>query len=162
MANRTREARTRALVQVLNRRIRVVERQDELHGDRGESSLLRVCAELFDEWIAAVGLIMSAITAAQEELRQTRENAAGWHRAIETICTMAGVSPALSADESAAALQAWLTAQQAEIAKARAARQLVNAQAEDEGLWFVAQTAPEAYLQAALRTLHAVIEGSHD
>jgi hypothetical protein len=32
------------------------------------------------------------------------------------------------------------------------------AQAEDEGLWFVAQTAPEAYLQAALRRLHAAIE----
>lgn len=35
---------------------------------------------------------------------------------------------------------------------------LVNQQAEDEGLWFVAQTAPEAYLQAALRKLHAAIE----
>lgn len=38
------------------------------------------------------------------------------------------------------------------------ARQLVNEQAEDEGLWFVAQTAPEAYLQAALRRLHAAVE----
>jgi hypothetical protein len=31
-------------------------------------------------------------------------------------------------------------------------------QAEDEGLWFIAQTAPEAYLQEALRRLHAAIE----
>lgn len=37
-------------------------------------------------------------------------------------------------------------------------RALVNQQAEDEGLWFEAKTAPEAYLQAELRKLHAVIE----
>ncbi len=36
---------------------------------------------------------------------------------------------------------------------------LVNAQAEDYGLWFNAQTATEAYLQQALRELHKVIEG---
>ncbi len=35
---------------------------------------------------------------------------------------------------------------------------LVNEQAEDAGLWFVAETCAEAYLQAALRRLHAVIE----
>jgi len=38
------------------------------------------------------------------------------------------------------------------------ALQLVNEQAEDEGLWFIARTAPEAYLQQELRRLHAVIE----
>lgn len=35
---------------------------------------------------------------------------------------------------------------------------LVDEQAEDEGLWFIARTAPEAYLQQELRRLHAVIE----
>lgn len=35
---------------------------------------------------------------------------------------------------------------------------LVKEQAEDEGLWFIARTAPEAYLQQALRELHALIE----
>lgn len=39
-------------------------------------------------------------------------------------------------------------------------RALTDEQAEDEGLWFFAQTAPEAYLQQELRRLHAVIEGS--
>jgi hypothetical protein len=39
-----------------------------------------------------------------------------------------------------------------------AARALVALQAEDDGLWFVAQTAPEAYLQQELRKLHALIE----
>jgi hypothetical protein len=37
-------------------------------------------------------------------------------------------------------------------------KKLVEEQAEDEGLWFVAETAPEAYLQAALRKLHAAVE----
>lgn len=36
----------------------------------------------------------------------------------------------------------------------------VNEQAEDEGLWFEARTAPEAYLQQELRRLHKLIEES--
>ncbi len=39
-----------------------------------------------------------------------------------------------------------------------ALRQLVNQQAEDAGLWFMAHYASEAYLQEALRALHATIE----
>ncbi len=35
---------------------------------------------------------------------------------------------------------------------------LVNEQAEDEGLWFLARTVPEAYLQQELRRLHALVE----
>ena len=38
-------------------------------------------------------------------------------------------------------------------------REAVNSQAEDEGLWFEAKTAPEAYLQQELRRLHEIIEG---
>lgn len=37
-------------------------------------------------------------------------------------------------------------------------KQLVARQAEDPGLWFDAVNASEAYLQAALRMLHAAIE----
>lgn len=37
-------------------------------------------------------------------------------------------------------------------------RKLVEEQANDEGLWFQARTAPEAYLQQQLRLLHEVIE----
>ncbi len=37
-------------------------------------------------------------------------------------------------------------------------QKLVDEQAEDDGLWFDAETAPEAYLQAKLRELHAAIE----
>ena len=33
-------------------------------------------------------------------------------------------------------------------------------QAEDEGIWFEAETAPEAYLQMELRELHDLIEMS--
>lgn len=38
------------------------------------------------------------------------------------------------------------------------AQKLVNEQAEDEGLWFEARTAPEAYLQQELRRLHRAVE----
>lgn len=37
-------------------------------------------------------------------------------------------------------------------------KKLVLKQAEDEGLWFIAQYASEAYLQRALRLLHKAIE----
>jgi hypothetical protein len=37
------------------------------------------------------------------------------------------------------------------------ARALVRKQAADEGLWFEAETAPEAYLQSALTMLHTTI-----
>ena len=37
---------------------------------------------------------------------------------------------------------------------------LTEAQAQDDGLWFVAKTAPEAYLQQELRKLHAAIEAA--
>ena len=39
------------------------------------------------------------------------------------------------------------------------AQDLVTQQAEDEGLWFRATSASEAYLQQELRRLHAMIEG---
>lgn len=35
---------------------------------------------------------------------------------------------------------------------------MVENQAEDEGLWFITETAPEAYLQQELRKLHKAIE----
>ena len=38
------------------------------------------------------------------------------------------------------------------------AKALVAKQAEDEGLWFEAATAPEAYLQEKLRDLHEAVE----
>lgn len=37
-------------------------------------------------------------------------------------------------------------------------QKIVDEQAEDEGLWFIAETAPEGYLQQELRRLHAAIE----
>lgn len=47
-------------------------------------------------------------------------------------------------------------------AQGSAVRELVDKQAEDEGLWFQAETAPEAYLQQELRKLHALIEKEHE
>ena len=37
---------------------------------------------------------------------------------------------------------------------------LVDEQAADGGIWFVAATAPENYLQQELRRLHAAVEGA--
>lgn len=37
-------------------------------------------------------------------------------------------------------------------------REIITDQANDEGLWFDADRAPEAYLQRALRDLHGVVE----
>ncbi len=42
--------------------------------------------------------------------------------------------------------------------KCKEIQELVDEQAEDAGLWLVAKTAPEAYLQQELRKLHALIE----
>ena len=42
------------------------------------------------------------------------------------------------------------------------AQTVVDEQAEDEGLWFIAATAPEAYLQQELRRLHAAIDPPGD
>lgn len=36
--------------------------------------------------------------------------------------------------------------------------ELINEQANDEGLWFVAGTATEEYLMRALRVLHDAVE----
>ena len=35
---------------------------------------------------------------------------------------------------------------------------LVSEQAKDEGLWFIAETAPEGYLQKHLRHLHELVD----
>ena len=63
-----------------------------------------------------------------------------------------------------AALQMTKTTHALKIAAVEAQRdaiqQVVDEQAEDEGLWFVAQTAAEAYLQQELRRLHAAVEGA--
>jgi len=37
-------------------------------------------------------------------------------------------------------------------------RKMVDKQAEDEGIWFNAETAPEAYIQQEFRKLHGLIE----
>ena len=62
------------------------------------------------------------------------------------------------ADLTAALARAEARAAAAE-RKLAEVRALVEAQALDEGLWFIAATAPEGYLQQELRRLHAAIEG---
>jgi hypothetical protein len=45
------------------------------------------------------------------------------------------------------------------VAQYQQARAIVDEQAADGGLWFIPQTAAEAYLMQELRKLHAAIEG---
>ena len=53
----------------------------------------------------------------------------------------------------------WLESSHSEhVSSGNRALTLVNAQAKDGGLWFTANLAPEAYLQEALRKLHAAVE----
>ena len=40
----------------------------------------------------------------------------------------------------------------------KALRKIVDEQAEDDGLWFKAETCAEAYVQQELRKLHAAVE----
>ena len=70
-------------------------------------------------------------------------------------------------DERAAALQAvnddlakMVGEMRRDLAAFRSALALAASQAEDDGLWFVAHTAPEAYLQQELRRLHAALEST--
>lgn len=44
----------------------------------------------------------------------------------------------------------------------RIIKAIVDEQAEDAGLWFLDETASEAYLQMELRRLHAAIEALED
>ena len=62
-----------------------------------------------------------------------------------------------------AAYKAMLEAASAsddELALLKHIRTITDCQAEDEGLWFDAVTAPEAYLQQELRKLHSAIEAA--
>ena len=56
------------------------------------------------------------------------------------------------------ALNCWMCVLMDLRVSIRAILRKVDAQANDEGLWFIAETAPEAYLQGELRELHRIIE----
>lgn len=46
-----------------------------------------------------------------------------------------------------------------ELRKLAEARRVMDEQANDDGIWFIAETAAEAYLQQELRRLHEAVEG---
>ncbi len=67
---------------------------------------------------------------------------AGRRPTHEAGCVLVSVAPARLAAE-------WATVDA-----------VIDEQARDDGLWFLAPTAPEAYLQRALRRLHAAVEAA--
>lgn len=65
----------------------------------------------------------------------------------------------LNDDAAYAKLQAMAAELERLTAESARIRAVVGEQANNEGLWFVAKYATEAYLQSELRRLHGVIEG---
>ena len=70
--------------------------------------------------------------------------------------------PAATLIAKAREMDAALAEARKDTERLAAAQRLVDAQAEDAGLWFIARTAPEGYLQQELRKLHAAIEAKED
>ena len=93
------------------------------------------------------------------ELQKVIDRRMGNH--LSLMADLAGAIDGLDPKDKTTWPQSWLD----EITVIDAARKYANLrtvvdnQAKDEGLWFVASTAPEAYLQQGLRRLHAAIEG---
>jgi len=89
--------------------------------------------------------------------------AAIWRSVISGLFKEARISPP-SESVSRKVIDIWaavISQHIGELAEGESINRLlaiVNAQAEDEGLWFVAHDAPTSYIQQELRRLHAEIE----
>jgi len=71
----------------------------------------------WEEMREIVGLLREAASTLRA-LADQGQYAEGWHRAVETICTIVGVSPALSSDESVVAVRERVEAIRQETARA--------------------------------------------
>ncbi len=83
-------------------------------------------------------------------------------RVAQVVHRIIGAPSALVPPAAVEQLIRWLTAvvvsvRADEHQRWRAIRDVVDAQVEDGGVWFTAQTAAEAYLQQELRTLHTAV-----
>jgi hypothetical protein len=127
-----------------------------LHGNEKYPYPLSIETDDGSKWIARDGFVSSLdaarLIAAAPELRdkviKLEQELIIEKKALESVC-----ADREQLREEALAKFPREHRMQQEIERLRAARNelksIVDAQAEDEGLWFVAQTAPEAYLQAA-------------
>ncbi len=106
--------------------------------DEARAELAKVKA-VNDNWLSAC--------------QQTRDERDALRAAIEACTGEMGCQAYKLLPPAAAAPEAGLRSNYSGAVK------LVNEQAEDDGLWFNPQYATEAYLQQALRKLHAAIEG---
>ncbi len=92
---------------------------------------------------------LAAIDAAKEDYtRGTSKGRHGLHSGSYKYATVDTILAALDLARAVVEMQAWKGF----------AIELVNAQSEDDGLWFQAKTAPENYLQQELRKLHSAVE----
>lgn len=128
---------------------------------------LRDMASLIEEQAAPVDeqriKMLRAFADALEKLKVAED---GWKRECDDANKLLrgmGLQPEQFRTEGgslmvAKALNAALEENARLMAELAKLRQKVAQQAEDEGLWFRAATAPEAYLQQELRKLHAAVE----
>lgn len=117
-----------------------------------------------DEHIAVTSTVwvnVIEITQERDELRLEVERAWAEVQRLRTEHTYAVADVRQLEAENKRLTNGWdQTLNQLENAHAeiREIREMVDRQAEDEGLWFIRVTASEAYLQQELRSLHDRIE----
>ena len=76
---------------------------------------------------------------------------------VSTIAFLSPIVTSKNALENKGMLRVLIARLRAADKLCEAAQRKINIQVMDEGLWFVAITASEEYLQNALRELHAII-----
>ena len=80
----------------------------------------------------ALRLLLDELAHLRAERDEAREWARGWHRIVETTCTILGLSPALGGDESATALQAEIVARARKLYAIEAERDELR---EERDMW---------------------------
>ena len=79
-----------------------------------------------------IRLLLDELSHLRAERDEAREWARGWHRIVETTCTILGLSPALGGDESATALRAEIVARARKLYAIEAERDELS---EERDMW---------------------------
>lgn len=136
----------RAFVSVISSGYGGIETHDPALSDEGEESVLPTSSAKEDD-LLFIAAIRNAAKPLIEMVRQKDE-------ALEIFAAQSVRLADIIAD-----LRRQLAERDALISKAK---NLIDDQAEDDGLWFVAETITETQLQKSLRKLSAIIEETDD
>lgn len=116
----------------------------------GEAKMLSGCRNPFAWLTANAPAIFATLRAQGEEIARLVRSNEHWHIRVTQELELRE-----SRDNELAAAEARVSAAEKRLTRGL---MVVNEQAMDDGLWFNAVTAPEAYLQQALRRVHHAIE----